>query len=299
MAAKKKKATKKAAKKKAPKRKVTKKATKKAAPPKKKASKKAAPPKPPPKKKASKKKAPAPTPAKVESDSGKVVGAAAHVTVRELDEQIVIIRQQVTAGAVALHTMGEAFKRIRDTGSWKTRMDPDKHGVPLHSNFKAFCQAELGMHFTHVFRAIAVAEEFEAEELEGLSGQQIRVVMQLPKGKERDEAMGAAKNGEAGSKLSDRAKALQGDKGKDAKPPAPKAVTVALTPGIQKVPMYKRPTKNAKVADTENATPAVSIADKPWFAIDMSNNVRLIVRISQGKDGSLQAAVEHRRGEKT
>ena len=218
---------------------------------------------------------------------------AAIVTVQQLDDQVTIIQQAQSAGALAMHTIGSAFKEIRDCHSWKMRMA--KGNVSRYGNFGQFCVEELGMSKQHVYRAISVAEQFSPHQVKGLSGKQIRIIQMLAK-EVQGEAITAAKNGEGTDALSQRAAGLQGDKSTPTPVPS-KAVTVAMAMGIQKVPMYARPKKNAKVADTEAATPAKSMADKPWLAIELSNKVRLIVRIDQDKKGNLQATVEHRRGE--
>ncbi len=230
---------------------------------------------------------------KVDKSAEPTVVSTTIVTVKMLDEQIDIIKVSVQAGAMAMHTIGSAFKEIRDSASWKMRMT--KGDVSRYGNFGQFCVEELGATKQHVYRAIAVAEQFTAKQVAGLSGNQIRAIQMLSKDAQGD-ALKAAKNGEGTSALSNRASNLKGDKAPEAPIPT-KAVTVAMAMGIQKVPMYKRPTKGAKVADTENATPAQSMADKPWLAIELSNKVRLIVRIDADKHGNLQATVEHRRGE--
>lgn len=223
-----------------------------------------------------------------------VEAEASLITVEELEEQIDIIKQSVTDGAVALHRLGAAAKVISDAGLW--RMRKADNGLPMYRNFKQFLSEELGLSSTHVYRAIGVAEEFDEDELSGLSGAQIRVVMQLPKG-QRSEVLDAAKGGERGVALSDRAAALSGKK--DEAPPPTKAVTVALVPGIKKIPLFKRPKKAGKSYDTENAVPAKSIADDPFGVLDASNNVQMRFRLVKDNKGNLFLSFEPRRGEQT
>ncbi len=220
------------------------------------------------------------------------VETAAIVTVADLDTQVEVIKQCVTDGALALHRLGAAAKTINDSGLWKMRIT--KGGTSCYRSFKQFCVEDLGMSPQHIYRAINTTEQFTEQEVKGLSGKQIRVVMQLPKEAQKD-ALSAAKDGEGTSALSDRAKVL-GDKGADAPVPA-KAVTVAVVMGIQKVALYKRPKKNAKVCDPETAEVAKSISDKPWLAIELKNKVRLLVRLDQNKKGELVGTVEFRRGD--
>lgn len=246
--------------------------------------------KPPPKKAAKKKAAAKPKAAAPTPD----VASATLVTVKDLDKQVAIIQGAVCDGAVALHRLGVAAKIISDGGLWKMRTA--KGDVPAYRNFKQFCSEDLGMSSVHIYRAMGVADQFTEDDIIGLSGAQVRVVMQLPKDAQQ-AALDAAKAGEGTSALSERASALRGTKGA-ATPPPKKAVTVAVAMGIQKVPMFKRPTKRgAKVGDTDNATPATSLSEKPWLAIELTNKVRLLVRLDTNKDGELTASVEFRRGE--
>lgn len=244
--------------------------------------------KPPAKKKgAAKAKAKAP-------DADAEVVSTALVTEADLERQVEIIRKSVSDGALALHRMGAAAKAINEGQLWKMRFT--KGGESCYRSFKQFCIEDLCMTPAHIYRAIGVAEQFTEDEVKGLSGQQIRVVMQLPAGA-RQEAIDAARSGEGTSTLSERAKALGAKPGEA--PTPTKAVTVSMAMGIQKVAMYKRPKKPGKVGDAENATPAKSISDKPWLAIELRNKVRLLVRLDTNKKGELVAAVEFRRGEPT
>ncbi len=219
------------------------------------------------------------------------------VTVKHLDDQITIIRDEVQKGALAMHTIGHAFKEIRDSHSWKMRLA--KGDVSRYSSFGQFCIEELGASKQHVYRQISIAEQFTPKQVADLSGNQIRAVQLLsPDSKKRSATLAAnkaAKDGEGTSSLSQRAAGLQNDKATP-KPIPTKAVTVAMAMGITKVPMYQRPKKGAKL-DTETAKRATSMADKPWLYLELTNGVHLIVRIVPDKNGELQGTVEFRRGE--
>jgi hypothetical protein len=202
------------------------------------------------------------------------------VTTADLDRQVQVIEQSKTDGAMALHRLGVAANEIAQNGLWKLRTNGK--GVPTFRTFKQFCVEELKMTAVHVYRAIKVAEQFDEDDVKGLSGNQVRLMLQVP-AESRSEVMEAAKN------------ALRG---KQKELPAPKAaVTVALAMKHSKLKMYKRATTgSAKVGDTEDAVRAKSIKESPWAVLDLSNKVRMIARLVVDLNGELVLDVEFRRG---
>lgn len=221
--------------------------------------------------------------------------AIAIVDSTALDEQVQVIREAVLGGAISLHRLGQAATTIVTDNLWKQRAD--EQGTPKFRSFKQFCAEELGMTAVHIYRAMKVAEEFTEADLKLLSGRQVRLMLDVPK-ESRSEVLEAAKRGEAGSKLSDRANDLRGKAGKNALPEPKKAITVAVTQGHTKLKMFKRPTAaGVKVGDTENATPAKKLADQPWAVLDLSNKVRMMIRVTTNPKGEMVADVEFRRGE--
>ena len=229
-----------------------------------------------------------------DEDTGEVLSgeSVALVSTADLDAKVAIIRECVTRGAAALHRLGQTANDIVTQGLWKLRTN--KAGVPLFRNFKQFCAEEIGMTAVHVYRAMKVAEEFTEEQIQGLSGKQVRLVLQVPPDA-REEVLAAAKGGEKTSALTERANSLRG--GAKEIPEPKKAVTVAMAMGHQKVNLYKRPTTGgAKVGDTEDAVRAKSIKDAPWFVLDLTNKVRMLVKLSVDTKGELVADIEFRRG---
>lgn len=213
-------------------------------------------------------------------------------TLEDLQEQVDIIREAVVAGGEALHQMGSAAQEIIQSGLWK--LVADKAGKPLYRSFKQYAVEELKISPTHIYRAIDTAKNFTVEQLKGLSGQQIRVVLQVPP-EERKQLLDAAKKGASTSQLTDRANALRG--GAKELPPPKKAITVAVAMGHQQMKLYKKPDGNGRIGDTENAKPAASMKDLPWGQIDLPNKVRMIVKLKLNAQGKMVADVEFRRGE--
>lgn len=210
-----------------------------------------------------------------------------------LDEQVQVIRDAVHGGAVALHRLGSAANKIVEENLWKQRVNDD--GVPAFRSFKQFCVAEIGMTSVHVYRAMKVAEQFTEAQISQLSGKQVRLVLEVPK-EARQEVIEAAKRGEAGSTLTQRANELRG--GRKPLPDPNRGITVAVTAGHTKLKMFKRPaTGTTKVGETEGATPAKRLADAPWAVMDLSNKVRMLIRVSTKPSGEIVCDVEFRRGE--
>jgi len=210
-----------------------------------------------------------------------------------LDAQVEVIRDAVLGGAVALHRLGTAANKIVTDNLWKQRTTEE--GVPAFRSFKQFCVAELGLTAVHVYRAMKVSEEFTEGEIHQLSGKQVRLVLEVPK-ESRGSVIEAAKRGEAGSKLTQRANELRG--GRKPLPEPNRGITVAVTTGHTKLKMFKRPSDGTvKVGETENAVHAKRLADAPWAVMDLTNKVRMLIRISTNPKGEIIADVEFRRGE--
>lgn len=210
-----------------------------------------------------------------------------------LDAQVEVIREAVLGGAVALHRLGTAANTIVTDSLWKQRVNDD--GVPAFRSFKQFCVAELGLTAVHVYRAMKVSDEFTEGEITQLSGKQVRLVLEVPK-ESRQEVIAAAQRGESGGKLTQRANELRG--GRKPLPEPSRGITVAVTTGHTKLKMFKRPNDSTtKVGETEGATPAKRLADAPWAVMDLTNKVRMLIRISTKPNGEIIADVEFRRGE--
>lgn len=213
----------------------------------------------------------------------------------DLDAKVAEIKEAVTGGAVAMHRLGMAANEIVKGALWKQRVGDD--GVPTFRNFKQFCQAELKMTAQHIYRAMAVAAEFKETEIVALSGKQVRLVLEVPK-EHRGEVMEAAGKGESTAALTDRANALRG--GRKPLPEPTRAITVAVAPGHTKIKMYAKPnTGGAKALDIETAKRAKKLAESPWGYVDLTNKVRMILRVSLSPQGEVIADVEFRRGEPT
>jgi hypothetical protein len=212
-----------------------------------------------------------------------------------LDEQIAIVREASVAGAQAQYRFGMAIQKIAEEKLWMLRVDDE--GVPKFRSFQQFCKEELATTRMSAHRALDVVKEFKDEsELENLSTRQVRLILDVPKEK-RGEMIEAAKSGEAGAKLSERADKLRG--GREKLPEPKKGTVVNIVMGRSRLKMYKRPTSGtAKVGDTTDAVRAKKISDSPWCVMDLPNKVRMLIRFGLDKQGeALIAEVEFRKGE--
>lgn len=249
------------------------------------------------------KAAPAPDPE--EAHEAEIVDgvptSTALVSTAELDAQVKIIRTTSAEGGVLYWRLGQALNKISDEGLWKLRIGVDS--VPKFKSFKQFCTDELGSSPQHIYRAMNVAKHLTEEQVRGLSANQVRVVMQLPAGDQRDEILADAKQGKGRSKLTQKADALRGVPSKakaDEAPEDKRQVTVAVVQGQHKLKMYKRPTTGgARVGDTTDAVRAKKLGDNPWAVLDLGtprSPMRLLIRVQPNPTGELVCVVEFRRG---
>lgn len=234
--------------------------------------------------------------AKAAAPSVEATGSAL-VSTADLDAQIKVIRSCAQEGAVNMHRMGVAFSKISEEGLWKLRSDP-KSGIPLFKSFKQFCTDELGLTPQSVYRSMDASKKLTEEQVRGLSTRQIRVVMQLPAGEQREQLLTEARKGAGAARLTERANQLRGGAPAAKAPEPSRAVTVAVTQGHHKLKMYKMPsTGGGRVGEEDGATRAKRLADGPWAVMELSNKVRMIIRLgSNSKTGELVADVEFRRG---
>jgi len=70
--------------------------------------------------------------------------------------------------------------------------------------------------------------------------------------------------------------------------------TVDIELGLKTVPMWVKPKGHARV--NQPTEPAMSITDRPWFFMPVSDDVFLSVKIRTGDTGEIEAIVEFRAG---
>lgn len=263
------------------------------------AGKKAKDKKPPKdKKKASKKKAaakPAPE-AKAEVVDEASGELAPMYTEVDLDRAVVEIAEAAVDTALGLYNYGQALAGVHSKELWKLRVD--KAGEPRYKTFDHFCRDEVKISRQHAYRMMAVATNYTKAQLEQFGISKLHIGLEVPP-ELRSKLLGDGS--ESARDMSKRARELAGKEEAARHTPKvdkSKAVTVAIVPGIQELPMQKRPLKVpwplGKLTE-----PATSLQDDPWFRLPLTNDVVLSVRLTRNDKGEIIAIVEHRRGKET
>ncbi len=219
-------------------------------------------------------------------------------------ERVATIERCYVNATLEFHRIGVEITAIRHGELWKAIPHPNgAAGVSKYESFSLWMKSgEIPLDTRSMFRAMQIAGEFTKDEIEGLSLGQVRVVLSVAK-EDRGEVLTAAQSGERGTALSERAASLQARDSKVAPPtmpahltqvaPAPtEAVTVATALKKQTVDLYKHGTTGDY--DLDGALPALNLGEKPWFVVEMSNNMELRVQIigRTGRNRALQAVVE-------
>lgn len=223
----------------------------------------------------------------------------------ELAVQVKVIQNATRAAATNLHSIGVALTIINQGDLWKQRRKGDKQKF---TSFAAFVLDEFGMTKQYAYQLISIAKSFDAKTIAEVGPHKLRLAMTVTDDSQRAEVVKLAKTGtvqrvqETVDKLRgvERAKVAQDGRKKMREPPK---VTVALQPGMVRIPLYKRDKtlKNTQQASVDasgkvkGGKVAKNLGDDPFGRLRLSNDVVQIFKILRNRNDELYLTVETRR----
>jgi hypothetical protein len=215
----------------------------------------------------------------------------------ELDRAVEAVH---SCKGTAVWDLGRSIVRTYENDLWKQRRDAK--GSPTYSGFGAFCQAELGISPQHAYKVMDVSLRYTRDEAVQIGVAKLGVIMRLPAGSDGERKMLESATSTPLSALATKVRELAAGKvrdtgrkhidtpqrqGKPAEPVVPEgSITVALTIGSEKVPMFCK----GKVGISRART----LADSPVGEELLMNGVVQRYKLTSDKDGNLLLIVERR-----
>jgi hypothetical protein len=175
--------------------------------------------------------------------------------------------------------------------AWRLRKGPD--GKPLHKNFEAFCNAELGITPDYAYTQMKAAKYFSAERAGLLEKSKAYLIMKFPEEVRRDIEAHALK----GAKYSDLRERLKESQKKEGKT---RGNVIKTKAGVERVQKGGRPKTKLAIADLfgkHNVTlfkgpvsdkpgaRAEKMSDQPWGRSTTIDGVVETFRILKGAKG--------------
>ncbi len=268
------------------------------------AAKKAKPDKPKPPVKAKPDK-PKPTLAKTGGSS------ITPTNVKELDQVTRRLRGLIADTMTSHWKLGRELASVMKTGVYKYRV---KDGVPVHSNFGAYCATELGLSSQYSRSLMSVAETFSEQQVRDVGVTKLKFIARVPEetraellakasglstreleaevqevapGAQR-QALEHAGQGKRTSHL--RAVNAEQNQAKPTRAVAPNEATAVIVPERVELPMWAR----ARDLETEQPIRAKTLAANPFCVYELQNGMQLHIKWVED-DVGLMTIVEFKR----
>lgn len=190
------------------------------------------------------------------------------------------------------HALGTKILEIYSKDLWKLRRD--ENGNIAYTNWKKFCEAELGLSGQHAYRLMDVANAFSEDDIKAVGTTKLGFVLQVEEGPMRDKLLQTAKDGASAGELRQQLQEARSGSGNAGEPPpAPKVkkgdVTIYQAMGRITLKLYARPkTKN-------ELRRAKKVADDAWAEETTGNDVKIVYHLRKDHEGNLVLVVERRR----
>jgi hypothetical protein len=224
-------------------------------------------------------------------------------TEEALDAAVEGVRRAKTRAVVSYWELGRAILSCFSGSLWKQRRDAE--GSPLYKSWSQFCAAELEMSPQYAYRMMDVAATFSSEDVERFGVNKLGIMLRLSEN-QREKMLEEARAGMPYTTLAEQVRQLspgprdtgrkqvgEGKGGRKPKVEAPtNSVTVALTIGRVKVPLFARVPPAKKMGTQKRAT---RLADDPVGEEILLNGVIQRFVISKDSEGRLILIVERRR----
>ena len=205
-------------------------------------------------------------------------------TSKELDKKVGAIHKSMAAFAECSYTLGQQIKELHDTDMWKVRADDN--GRVAYTNFKHFCEAELGMSFRWAYNLMDVVANFDRGLVKQVGTEKLKLLLSAPED-DREALLEEAKQGISKRELQKKIKAAKQNAPTPAATPAQnRYITAVLKPCTRKkVKMYK----SKGVKKNDDPVRAGRLADEPCFEFESENGVVFKGKIVQSvKAGELE-----------
>lgn len=198
-------------------------------------------------------------------------------TEKDLDDALARIKGHQANVVDDLYAIGGELHTIIEFELWKLRTDDQ--GRPAYNSFDSFVKAELPLKKVQAWRLAQLTSNFTLEQMQKFGGRFLMEVLKLPP-EERQQVMDDAEK--KGKK-----KALAERTNRD-------YLTASIPARIFNLIMYKRPKEPARVG--KPTTPASTLKDDPWCAIQLKPGATMYIRLMRNEDGAIVAMIDFRPG---
>lgn len=241
---------------------------------------------------------------------------------KDLDKVLSEIKVCSRMASEQIYKVGQLLKVIHDYDLWQHKLD--KFGRRKYKSFSDCIEKEIGMKRTYSSRLVKIVGEFTEKDLEEYGVTRLYFGGRVEP-KERKQFLEKAKNiSTEGPTLKNMVHEINEKKDLpqqtlvvrpepqeemvreeplDVRPAEPQPrvrqiisnkKTVDIELGLKTVPMWVKPKGHARV--NQPTEPAMSITDRPWFFMPVSDDLFLSVKIRTGDTGEIEAIVEFRTG---
>jgi hypothetical protein len=227
-------------------------------------------------------------------------GLALAASLKTLDEKVAEIKALDTKTGEAAWKLAERLVELDKGQLWKLRTAEDgKH----YRTYEQFCKSIFDMSTEYVMGLKKAFVRFDKSDFILAGPTKIRLLLQAPKDQQNEVLQKLKRDGlskkELAREIKDKRKkagmkagAVEGKREGVKKPVVQKdgKVTVAVVLGRQTTKCFKKPLK-----DGDDPVPAKRLADHPYGYVDLSNDVRLYMRVKQNPAGEISFQIEFRR----